>query len=80
MNKKSKELVRHISRGQMDVLEYGELREALREEEVEAMRIAKERKEMKDCTFRPKIERNMVYFWRMAANTINDDIYVKYDC
>ena len=46
----------------MDVLEYGFLREALREEEVETMRIAKERKEMKDCTFRPKIERNMIYF------------------
>ena len=62
MNKKSKEMVEGSSRARLDVCEYGELREAMREEAVEEMRVAKERKEMQHCTFRPKIERRGHYF------------------
>lgn len=43
MNKKSRQLLKHMKRASMNIYDYCELKEALKDEEIESRRISRER-------------------------------------
>lgn len=56
MNERSRQIVAECSRGRMNVVDYCEVKERVRERQLESRRVDRQRREMRECTFQPQIE------------------------
>lgn len=62
MNKKSEEIARNIGRGKFSIYDYCEIKETIKLQKIEAERIENERREMRECTFEPKIQKKSLHY------------------
>ena len=62
INKNSSAIAESIGRSRLSIYDYCEIRESLREQRMEQERVEKQRREMRECTFEPKIDRRGIYY------------------